>query len=411
MRILIYGLNFEPELVGIGKFTGEMAHHLARSEHEVRVVTTPPYYPEWRVRHDYAAWAYRREILDTMLVFRCPLWVPSRPSGITRIFHLLSFAIFSAPALLAQARWRPDIILTIAPAITSAPLAWFFARLFGSLAWLHIQDFELDAAIKLQMVPGLKLLGRLLQWFEKILLDRFDRISTISSRMQEHLWSKGIAERKTRLLPNWVDCQVIFPENAPNPFRQQWGLGGDHVLILYSGSMGQKQGLELLIQAAHQLHDEHHIRFVLCGDGSARSALEEQAAGLSNVRFIPLQPAEMLNSLLNAADVHVLIQRADAADLVMPSKLHGMMASGKAIIATTNPDTELFKVVNQVGVIIPPQKLDALCNVILHLASQPELRKTLGIKGRTYALENCDQEVILNRLMDELSSLSMRHNR
>ncbi len=411
MRILVYGLNFDPELVGIGKFTGEMARFLAQGGHQVRVVTAPPYYPEWRVQPGYAAWAYRRETLETIQVFRCPLWVPSRPSGLSRILHLFSFALFSTPALLVQLRWQPEIILAVAPAIAGAPAAWFFARLFGSSAWLHLQDFELDAALKLQMVPGLHLLGRWLQWSEAVLLKRFDRVSTISQRMQERLWDKGLGAQKTRLLPNWVDCRAIFPQDTPSPFRQRWGLDFEQVLVLYSGSMGHKQGLELLVQAARLLQEEHHIHFVLCGDGSARRALEDLSTGLDNLTFFPLQPAEKLNDLLNAADIHVLIQRANAADLVMPSKLNGMLASGRPVIATANPNTELARVVSQVGLVIPPEDVGAMRSAILHLANQAELREKLGRQGRTYALENCDQAVILSRLADELNRVARERSR
>ena len=395
MRILIYGLNFEPELVGIGKFTAEMAHHLAQNGHAVRVITAPPYYPEWRVYTGFSAWSYRRQELGGLQVFRCPLWVPSHPTGLSRLVHLLSFALFSFPALLAQWRWHPEIVLAVAPAITSAPTAWLAARLFGSPAWLHIQDFELDAALKLHMIPGLHLLGRMLQGIETWLFNRFDRVSTISARMQERLWHKGLPEHKTYLLPNWVDCRLIFAQSGLNRCRQEWQLSENQILVLYSGSMGEKQGLELVIQAARQLRDDHRLRFVLCGDGSSRARLEASAADLDNVTFTPLQPAERLNDLLNAADIHLLIQRANAADLVMPSKLNGMLASGKAVIATAEPDTELARVVSQVGLLIPPEDLQALCSAILRLASQPDLRHTLGSRGREFAQQHYDQEGFL----------------
>lgn len=408
MRILIYGLNFEPEQVGTGKFTGEMAHHLARQGHAVRVVTAPPYYPAWRIQPGYSGWRYRTETRETVQVVRCPLWVPPRPSGASRLLHLLSFALSSAPALLAQAGWRPDLLLAVAPTIASAPAAWLGARLFGCPAWLHLQDFELEAALKLQMIPGGRGASRLLVSSEKWLLQRFDHISTISARMQERLWQKDIPAQRTSLLPNWVDCQDIFPQQAPNPFRQAWGLAEEDILVLYSGSMGEKQGLELLIQAARQLQHLPHLRFVLCGEGSARPRLEALAAGSNNLRFLPLQPAERLHDLLNAADMHVLIQRTGAADLVMPSKLAGMLASGRAVIATAEPDTELARVASQAGRLIPPEDLQALCQAIVELGNQPDLRRALGERGRAYAQENFDRAIILARLEHTLRQVVHR---
>ena len=160
---------------------------------------------------------------------------------------------------------------------------------------------------------------------------------------------------------------------------------------------------------AHRLLGEPTIHFVICGEGSARARLETQAAGLTNVRFAPLQPAEALNDLLNAADIHLLVQRSHAADLVMPSKLSGMLGSGKPVIATAEPDTELARVMRQVGLLVPPGDLDAICHAIQQLASQPELRRALGSQGRRYALEHCDQQPILERLEAALRQLVQEH--
>ena len=97
MRFVVYAINYRPELTGIGKFSGEMAEWLVAKGHEVRVVTAPPYYPQWRVLGHYRSWHYRRESLNGVKVWRCPLWVPSRPSGLKRILHLASFALSSFP--------------------------------------------------------------------------------------------------------------------------------------------------------------------------------------------------------------------------------------------------------------------------------------------------------------------------
>src|SRR5512139_923718 len=101
-----------------------MAAWLASRGHEVRVITAPPYYPAWKVTRGHSSWRYRREHIDGVVVWRCPLWVPTRPTGMTRILHLTSFAITSLPVLLSQILWRPDIVMTIEPPLICAPQAW-----------------------------------------------------------------------------------------------------------------------------------------------------------------------------------------------------------------------------------------------------------------------------------------------
>jgi colanic acid biosynthesis glycosyl transferase WcaI len=139
------------------------------------------------------------------------------------------------------------------------------------------------------------------------------------------------------LFPNWVDTRQIYPLlEGPNPLRAHLGLAPEQLAVLYAGTMGKKQGLEHLLTAASRLQGRQ-LQFILCGDGAVRAELENTAKELSNVLFLQVQPAERLNELLNLADIHILPQKADAADLVMPSKLSGMLASGKPVIAPPFP--------------------------------------------------------------------------
>src|SRR5215813_5997647 len=180
MRLLIYGLNHAPEPTGIGKYTGEMVAWLAARGHELRVIAAPPYYPDWRIAADHSAWLWRRERRDGALVLRSPLYVPRQPRGITRLVHLASFAATSLPVALVEAvAWRPNLVFTVAPALASAPGALLAARLCGARAWLHIQDFEVDAAFSLGLVGGGGRLRRAAFAAERALLGRFDRVSTI----------------------------------------------------------------------------------------------------------------------------------------------------------------------------------------------------------------------------------------
>jgi colanic acid biosynthesis glycosyl transferase WcaI len=395
MRILIVGLNFHPELTGIGKYTGEMAAYLS-SSHQVRVVTTAPYYPYWQVQEGYSWWQYKREIWCGMRVYRCPLWVPRQPSGLKRLLHLFSFALSSFPVLLRQMFWEPDLVLCIAPALFSAPPAWFTARLSGAKAWLHIQDFELDAATKLGLLSSGNFLTRWAANVESWLLARFDQVSTISNRMIQSLKNKGVPSNRTYLFPNWVDTNQIFPlPDSRKTLRRIFDLPEDKVIVLYSGNMGRKQGLEILVDVACETQTKDEIFYVFCGEGTAREDLENRARVLPNVKFISLQPAHKLNQLLNTADIHILPQRADAADLVMPSKLLGMLASGKPVIATASPETEIGAVVGQNGVLIPPGDRQALCKAILESAESPQRRLCLGQKGHAFVSENWSRDHVL----------------
>ena len=402
MRILLLGLNFWPELTGIGKYSGEMAAWLAARGHAVRVITAPPYYPQWRVASPYVSWAYRREALPQACVegessvLRCPLYVPRRPSGLRRMLHLGSFAVAATPPALMAARWRPDLVWTVEPTLVLAPLALAVARLSGAASWLHVQDFEVDAARDLGLLPDGGALRTALKG-EAGFMGRFDCVSTISDRMLERLREKGVSAEKRVLFPNWVDTGVIHPLGRPSALRQELGLPANAVVALYSGNMGAKQGLELLVDATRRLAPMEDLHFVFCGSGSEAPGLKASTAGLERVHWLPLQPFERLNELLNLADIHLLPQRADAADLVMPSKLTGMFASGGAVLATAAQGTELAQVLDGRGVIVPPGDDEAFAQALSALAQDPARRAALGAAGRSYAQDQLDREPVLLR--------------
>ena len=415
MRILLYGINFAPEPVGIGKYSGELATWLAKQGHQVRVVTAQPYFPLWKLGNGSQAVKnhYITEHLLGLEVRRCPLWVPRKPSGLTRLVHLASFALTSLPVLLAQRRWRPDVVITVAPAFFCAPGALLLQRLCGKgcQGWLHIQDFELDAAFELGMLKG-KWLRGLAEGWERHTLGRFDRVSTISAAMVQRAQQKGVEARRTVVLPNWVDLGAIQPqgpgEAVANPYRRELGVLEEAVVLQYSGSMNKKQGLELLVTVIKQLADVPNLLWLLAGEGPTKAALAEATAGLAQVRLLPLQPVERMDNWLNLADVHLLPQKAGAADVVLPSKLLGILASGRPVVASSPAGSELGDLAEQAGLRVDPEDPIAFAAAVRRLVDDGELRNQLGRRARQLAVERFGQEAVLRTLEGELIALVAR---
>ena len=415
MRILLYGINFAPEPVGIGKYTGELATWLEKKGHPVSVITAQPYFPSWRIGNDNKTVKnrYSAEYLSGAVVRRCPLWVPRRPSGITRLLHLASFALTSLPVLLAQRRWRPDVVITVAPAFFCAPGALLLQRLCGKgcQGWLHIQDFELDAAFELGMLKG-KWLRGLAEGWERHTLRGFDRVSTISAAMVQRAQQKGVEARRTVLLPNWVDLEEIQPQGpeevAANPYRRELGVPAGAVVLQYSGSMNKKQGLELLVAVIKQLADVPNLLWLLAGEGPTKAALIEATAGLDQVRVLPLQPVERLNEWLNLADLHLLPQKAGAADVVLPSKLLGILASGRPVVASSPAGSELGDLAEQAGLRVDPEDPIAYAAAVRRLVNDGALRQQLGERARQLAVERFGEEAVLRQLERELKALVAR---
>ena len=136
--------------------------------------------------------------------------------------------------------------------------------------------------------------------------------------------------------------------------------------------------------------------------------LQSLAAGLTNVQFLGLQADKQFAELLQTADVHLIPQKAEAADLVLPSKLGGILATGRPVVVMANPGTGLAAEVAGAGLVIPPGDAPALAAAVRTLANNSELRDSLGKGGRAIALSRWDKTAILGRLESTLAAFTER---
>ena len=398
MKILLHGLNFSPEELGIGKYSGEMAQWLSENGCEVTVVTTPPYYPMWKVAAGYRRWWYSSETKNENLkVTRCPLWVPKKVSGLKRIIHLASFGLTSMPVVIWKAiTTRPDLIMTVEPASSGLPATLLASRLCGAKSWLHIQDFEVDAAFELGILKQ-PILRKLVQAGESFLMRRFDRVSSISPNMVKRAQQKGVQPERCVLFPNWVDTEMIKPLENPRQYRKQFGIPEDKCIAMYAGNVGAKQGLGMIVEAAKlaAANGNDNLHFVISGTGAAYPALKEAAKDLSNVQLLPSQPNAVFNQFMNCADIHLLPQKPGVADLVMPSKLGGMMASGRPVVACAAQGTQIANVVEGRGLVVDPGSIQDFFDSIASLASDSVLQSQYGQAGRDHVVNSLGKQPLL----------------
>lgn len=405
MKILVYGINYSPELTGIGKYTGEMVEWMVQQGHEVRVITAPPYYPEWQVGAKYSSWRYRRENGDAT-VWRCPLYVPKQPSTLKRLIHLGSFAFSSFFPLMAQRRWKPDRIIGVVPTLFCTPGMRLLAKLSGARTLLHIQDYEVDAMLGLGMAGNGRAgkVAKLASAFERSGLHNVDNVSTISRSMMNKACEKGVAPEKVIFFPNWSEVSRFreVPETLVMALRQRLGLPDERKIILYSGNIGEKQGLESVITAAEQLREQPWL-FAIVGQGGGKARLEKMVAerGLDNVKFLPLQSYEDLPALLAIGDCHLVIQKRGAADAVLPSKLTNILAVGGNAVITAEPQTELGQLCLDnpgIAVCVTPESVPSLVDGIEQALKMPK-RNTVA---RAWAERSLDKEHVLNQFIADI---------
>lgn len=384
MRVLFLGLNYAPEEIGIAVYTTGLCEELAARGHEVRVVAAAPYYPQWEVFPSYGGW-WKQTSEAGVSVTRCPLFVPKNPTGGKRLVHHVTFALSAlAPMLKAAISFKPDLVMTAAPSLIGAPVAWLAAKMCGARSWLHIQDFEVEAAIATGLIAEDGLAARVGRLVERGIISRFDQVSSISPEMCRKLAAFDVPEDRIYEFRNWAETDRVMPLTGPSSYRAAWNIRTPHV-ALYSGNIANKQGIEIVVEAARRLAHREDLTFVICGQGPNRAELEKSATGLTNVQFHDLQPVESLGEMLGLATVHLLPQKATAVDLLLPSKPTNMLASGRPAVVTAAPGTGLAREVEGCCVVTPPEDGAAFAAAIESLIDDPELHARLSRAARARA--------------------------
>lgn len=407
MHILLYSISYSPEVAGSGRFNGELAQWLADHGHYVDVITAYPYYPEWKTRAEYQGKGWFTEKVGNLTVYRTPLYIPKRVTSKNRILHELSFALSSLIHLSRLLFKHYDVLIGVCPPLQAGLMPYIFSRLKRSPFVFHIQDLQVDTARNLGLIKNKRLLN-FLAAIEQYLLRNSDFVSSISEGMKRNILSKGTPIKRYRMNENWVDIDTFTPLSIQESLRSELGFSTTDKIVLYSGNIGEKQGLEILIEVANYLIQYTNIILVIVGEGVARKKLVQQAEdkGLKNIRFLPPVLYADLPRMLSMADIHLVIQKRATSDLVMPSKLVNILAVGGAAIVSAKRISSLSSVIldNQLGWVVEPEESDELGNTILKALNSSQL-DYYRFNARKYAEKNLSKKDILSRFENMLSEL------
>lgn len=410
MKILIHGINYTPELTGIGKYTGEMGAWLAKNGHAVDVIAAMPYYPEWSKKEGYKGKWWFKESIAGATVYRCPLYVPKKVTGATRMIHEFSFLASSGLYWIRFLFKKYDIVFTPYPPLIIGFWPWLYKVFQPKATWVfHVQDLQVDAARELKLIQN-KTLLTILENIEHFWLRKCDYVSSISSGMRDRILSKGIHASKYIMLPNWAETNIIKPLPTSESMRAELGIPFDSKVILYSGNLGEKQGVEMLIDAANQLKDTTNILFVIAGEGASKQKLIEYAASkqLENILFLPLQSYAKLASFLAIADIHLVIQKKSAADLVLPSKFMSILSAGGVSLVTAEPNTSLYDMIatNNLAHICEPENTSVFVQTIQSILAEDST--PIALRARQFAEEKLSIDGILGTFMQQCSYVQHR---
>ena len=397
LRILIFGINYAPEVAGIGPYTTGLAEHYASRGNQVSVVTGVPHYPNWtRGRFEKANTSAR------VRVIRANHFIPQRANAIGRCLYETSW-------LLSAWRWsltRPaDLALGVVPSLSGAFLASAAARGQRIPFGIIFQDLMGSAATQSGYRGG-KRFARLVKRMELGVAEKASGIAIVAEGFREYFEGAGIASQKIVRVRNWAADLVPLVQRDIMRERLHWA--SDEIVCLHAGNMGQKQALDNVLHAA-KLLEENGVKFVLAGDGNDRSRLLRKSKDMqiTNVQFLPVQPPGLYESLLQAADILLVNQRASVSDMALPSKLASYFAAGRPVVAAAASQSEAAREVRDAGgIVVGPESPSQLAETCLDLKFDSSSREERGSSHRLYFDRNLNRPIALERYEDFIASVA-----
>ena len=408
MHILVLALNYSPELVGNAKFTSEMVEWFAKKSKKIIVITTNPFYPKWECENNN----YSRSCHQNIDIIRCPIYVPKKLNGITRSLHYLSFFISSFPVVMFYIFKKIDVAFTICPTILSAPsilILSFIKRTFlhqKIISWIHFADLEIEAAFQLKYFRN-RYLKKFLFFYEKKILANFTFISSISFFMNDTIKQKLNTYKKIHYLPNFIETNEfikVIKNMKLNPYFHEISIYSEKKVIMYSGSINEKLSCETLIQTIRILNSRQDLIWIICGDGPKKSYLEKKLSKYKNVKFYDFQPYIKLPYWLNIADIHLIPQKVSSVKFCLPSKLLGILASGKPVLGIAPINSELGKVLDNYGVRLSNEDPKKMAELLTKLLDNKKLRTQLGKNSQNYIKKFHEKDKILKDILLKLEN-------
>jgi colanic acid biosynthesis glycosyl transferase WcaI len=412
VKILYISQYFPPEMGAPSARASELAAHWANSGHEVSVLTGFPNHPtgvvpaEWRDRLRRLTY---KEKVGAVNVFRTWLWpLPNRKAH-ERMRNYASFCV--SAALRGLTIPRPDVIIASSPQLLVGLSGWWLAFARQIPLAFEVRDLWPESLTAVGVGDGNSLLHHSLAAIARFLYERSDRIVVVTSAFKEHLIQRWeLPADKIAIVENGVETALFAPAQASTNGELRRKLGAEgKFLVCYIGTMGMAHGLEILLDAAAQLHRQNsNAHFLLVGEGAEKERIKSlaQSRGLTNVKFLDQQPRETIPAFISASDACVvLLKKAEVFKTVIPTKMLEFMSCARPVIVGVGGQARRLVENAGAGIAIEPEDPKALVGAINALSADPEVGRSLGQKGREYILQNFSRDRTAQTYIDVLEGM------
>jgi colanic acid biosynthesis glycosyl transferase WcaI len=394
-RVLVFNQYYWPGVEATGQLLSQLCADLSR-DYSVTVITG-------RLAEPPAGAG--RSVHEGVEVVRVRSTAFPRRVLALRALNYLTFLAASARAAVTAP--KPEVVLCMTDPPVVAIVALLAARRAGAALVVISQDVFPEIAVLLHRIEN-GLVVRVLRAAIRAYLKRADRVVAIGETMGHRLEAKGAAAERLRVIPNWVDTTFLKEKPRKNDWSWEVGLA-DRFVVMHSGNVGFAQDLDTVVRSATFLRDLDDLAIAVVGDGARRTELMELANLLEvdHVRFLGYQPRDALPYSLSSAHVHVVGLAPGLAGYVVPSRLYGVLAVGRPVIATADAESETAELVSSIGcgVVVPPARPELLAAAIRRAHDGDYDLEEMGRRARAYAVAEADRRVAVDRYRELLAEL------
>lgn len=403
MRILFLTPYFPPEVGAPQTRLYELSVRLARRGHEVTILTGFPNYPSGVIPCEYRGKYRQDETMDGVRVVRTWLYATPNRGFVRRILNHLSY--MASAIVTGLTLGKTDVLFVESPPLFDGIAGFVLSKLKRAPMVFNVADLWPQSAVELGILNN-PLAIKIAETLEVFIYRQSAAIAAVTRGIERNLLDRGFEQ--TFFFPNGVDVKRFLPELTGEGFRAAHGLDGKFI-VLYAGTHGISQGLDVMVEAARLLQDHPEIMFLLIGDGAAKPGLMRLAAGLPNIRFLDSLPKSEMPEAVAAANVYAIsLKDLPLFRGAVPSKTYEAMACAKPIVLSASGEAVDLLNEAEAGIAVPPENPAALADAVRELLKDPEGTRRYGEGGRRMVESRYDRELLTDRFEAKLTELAAR---
>ena len=412
-KILVIEQHFYPEVAATGQLLLDLCEDLVKAGYQVKVITGNP-----TELHQKEIKIPRRENYQGIEIVRLKNSTLSKYNMAGRVINYLTFHLSIFFHIIFSK--RPDLVLVL----SNPPFISFHGlilKIFKKCKVIYnVQDLFPDLAVELGKLKNKPFIF-ILKTLSKYIIRKMDKVIVVGECMERKIKEEVLKDTGREVdnvitIHNWADggklkvTGMVRAGVEDNYLKKEWGLEGKFV-ILYSGNIGYLHEFDTIISAAEDIQNKGYkdIFFVFIGEGIKKEYIRKKAegGGLNNILFFPYQPREMLTYSLGVADVSLVTLVEGFEGMVVPSKMYGILASGRPMIGVVGRESEITEIISKgkCGRVAKIDDWEGLSKIIIEYYKNPQKCKEDGLNGRRYFEENFDRKIATKKYIEVIKEV------